>query len=114
MYNLGVCFEKGEGVEQNWTKAAEWFTKAAENGHTDAMYNLGYGFHQGKGVEQNWTKAIEVVTTTTTTTRMAKALMAVLPAPLAPQRRPPRGSKWCAPCKTSVSSVRLVGTWTTP
>ena len=39
---VGYCFGKGEGVEQNWTKAVEWYTKAAEKGNSTAMYNLGY------------------------------------------------------------------------
>ena len=59
MYNLGYCFDKGEGVEQNLAKAVEWYTKAAEKGNSSAMYNLGYCFQRGKGVEQNRTKAVE-------------------------------------------------------
>ena len=59
MNDLGYCFEKGEGVEQNSTKAVEWYTKAAEKGHSSAMYNLGYCFEKGEGVEQNSTKAVE-------------------------------------------------------
>ena len=28
--NLGYCYEKGEGVEKNLSKAIEWYKKAAE------------------------------------------------------------------------------------
>jgi hypothetical protein len=59
MYNLGYCFDKGEGVEQNLAKAVEWFTKAAEKGHSSAMSNLGRCFKKGQGVEQNLAKAVE-------------------------------------------------------
>jgi TPR repeat protein len=58
-YMVGWCFDKGEGVEQNWTKAVEWYTKAAEKGLSAAMYNLGYCFENGRGVEQNVAKAVE-------------------------------------------------------
>ena len=60
MYNLGSCFHHGTlGVEQNWTKAVEWYTKAAEKGNSTAMNNLGYCFEYGRGVEQNLAKAVE-------------------------------------------------------
>ena len=59
MCNLGVCFEKGEGVEQNSTKAVEWYSKAAEKGDSTAMNNLGLCFEYGRGVEQNLAKAVE-------------------------------------------------------
>ena len=57
--SLARSFAEGKGVEQNWTKAVEWYTKAAEKGHSDAMNNLGCCFWKGEGVEQNWTKAAE-------------------------------------------------------
>ena len=28
--NLGVCYENGKGVEQDWAKAVEWYTAAAD------------------------------------------------------------------------------------
>jgi TPR repeat protein len=56
---IGWCFKKGRGVEQNWTKAVEWYTKATEKGDSNAMNNLGYCFKKGEGVEQNSTKAVE-------------------------------------------------------
>ena len=59
MYNLGYCFDKGEGVEQNSTKAVELYTKAAEKGNSAAMFNLGHIFEMGEGVEQNLAKAVE-------------------------------------------------------
>ena len=30
--NLGWCYENGKGVKQDWQKAVEWFTKAAQQG----------------------------------------------------------------------------------
>ena len=46
-------------MEQNSTKAVEWYTKAAEKGHSSAMNNLGLCFEYGRGVEQNLAKAVE-------------------------------------------------------
>ena len=61
-FNLGVCYEKGDGVE----KAVEWWTKAAKQGHANAQYNLGLAYDNGRGVEKDlkeavkwWTKAAE-------------------------------------------------------
>ena len=39
-YYLGICFETGYGVDLNKSKAAEFFMKAAENGHSEAQYCL--------------------------------------------------------------------------
>lgn len=39
-YKLGIMYEKGQGVDQDMTKAVEWYTKAAKNGHIDAQENL--------------------------------------------------------------------------
>ena len=56
---VGFCFDKGTGVEQNLAKAVEWYTKAAEKGHSAAMKFLGYCSEKGRGVEQNLAKALE-------------------------------------------------------
>ena len=40
-YNLGVCYDDGEGVEQDKQKAVEWYTKAAEQGLAEAQCDLG-------------------------------------------------------------------------
>ena len=39
--NLGVCYEKGEGVAKNYTEAVKWYRKSAEQGVAKAQYNLG-------------------------------------------------------------------------
>ena len=38
---LGRCYDKGEGVSKNGIKAAEYYTKAAEQGYSPAQNNLG-------------------------------------------------------------------------
>jgi len=52
-------YANGVGVEQDGTKAVEWYTKAADLGNTTAMNNLGNMYQTGNGVEQDGTKAVE-------------------------------------------------------
>jgi len=56
-YNLGVMYQKGEGVPQDYTEAMKWYQKAAEQGHAEAQYNLGVMYNKGEGVPQDHTKA---------------------------------------------------------
>ena len=48
--NLGICYEKGQGVPQNYTEAVAWYHKAAEQGDVNAKYRLGACYLEGKGV----------------------------------------------------------------
>ena len=56
---LGCCYEKGQGVEQDYKKSVEWYKKSAEQGYAVAQYNLGYCYYRGQGVEQDYKKAVE-------------------------------------------------------
>ena len=40
MYNLGMCYEQGNGVTKDLSKAREWYTKAAAQGSEDAKTKL--------------------------------------------------------------------------
>lgn len=51
----------GNGVEQDYVKAVEWYTKAAEQGNADAQNMLGYCYSLGNGVAINLYKAYEWV-----------------------------------------------------
>ena len=44
---------------QDYTKAVEWFRKAAEQGDADAQCNLGICYYKGEGVPSNYDKAAE-------------------------------------------------------
>ncbi|MBQ8907244.1 MAG: sel1 repeat family protein [Clostridia bacterium] len=59
-YNLGVCYEQGDGVEQDFEKAVYWYTQAAEKGYDKAQYNLGVCYTNGYGVEQDNEEAIRL------------------------------------------------------
>jgi len=39
-FNLAVMYAKGEGIQQDYSKAREWYEKAAEQGHSKAQFYL--------------------------------------------------------------------------
>jgi len=52
-YNLAVCYAKGRGVPQDYSRAVELYRKAAGQGHADAMCNLAHCLEKGQGVPQD-------------------------------------------------------------
>ena len=51
MFHAAVCYEKGEGVEQDLSKAFEYYKKSAEAGYDLGMYNLAMCYLMGSGTE---------------------------------------------------------------
>ena len=60
MYNLGLCYEHGDGVEQDKHKAFELYERASEMGNSNAIYALGVCYEHGDGVEQDKHKSFEL------------------------------------------------------
>jgi TPR repeat protein len=58
--NLGVYYEKGETVKQDYSKAIKFYTKACNGREYQGCSNLGYMYDEGKGINQNKKKAIEL------------------------------------------------------
>ncbi len=58
-YNLGVCYEDGQGVPRDFSEAVKWYRKAAEQGYTFAQYNLGKCYYYGWGVTKNYSEAVK-------------------------------------------------------
>jgi uncharacterized protein len=60
MYDLAICFEKGDGLKKNEKKAFELYLKAAIRGFTDAIVEVGrcyywrIGTHQAKPIGELW------------------------------------------------------------
>jgi len=52
-------YYKGECVEQDYSEAAKWLSKAAEAGDKDGMYYLGKAYENGNGAERDQDKARE-------------------------------------------------------
>ncbi|ENU27824.1 tetratricopeptide repeat protein [Acinetobacter modestus] len=58
-YNLGWVYQNSQDVIQNYEKAFEWYSKAANQGNAQAQYNLGSLYQNGQGVEKDDKKAFE-------------------------------------------------------
>lgn len=61
-FALGVCYEKGEGVEEDLTEAAKWYKLSAEQGNKRAQVNLGSLYLDGKGVNKDYQEAVKWLT----------------------------------------------------
>ena len=55
--SLGLLYYNGQGVPQDYAKAASWFRLAARQGYSLAQYNLGLLYANGQGVPQDYAKA---------------------------------------------------------
>ena len=56
-YNLGVMYDTGLGVPQDYAEVIRWYRLAAEQGHATAQYNLGFMYSNGQGVPQDYVSA---------------------------------------------------------
>jgi TPR repeat protein len=54
---LGVMYDYGEGVPQDYAVAARWHRLAADQGHAEAQYQLGGRYWRGQGVPQDYVQA---------------------------------------------------------
>ena len=52
-YSLGLMYNNGLGVKQDYKESAKWYLKSVEQGHVEAQYNLGLMYGNGSGVLQN-------------------------------------------------------------
>lgn len=55
---LGLCYEQGKGVIQNYKEAVECYRKSAEQDNASAQYHLGLCYEKGYGVVQDYGQAI--------------------------------------------------------
>lgn len=54
---LGMMYDRGQSVPQNYRQAAQWHTKAAEAGNASAQFTLGTKYFLGQGVPENYVLA---------------------------------------------------------
>ena len=47
-YNLGLMYDNGDGVVQNYKTALKWYRLSAEQGNAFAQSNLGLMYQNGK------------------------------------------------------------------
>ena len=53
-YNLGVMYERGQGVPQDYKEAVRLYGLAATQEHDSAQFNLGVMYRDGQGVPQDY------------------------------------------------------------
>jgi TPR repeat protein len=58
-FNLGACYDQGEGVKADKKEAVKWYRKAAEQGDAEAQFNLGRAFVNGEGVDKDKMEAVK-------------------------------------------------------
>jgi len=60
--NLGTRYRLGQGVEESYEKAIEYYTLALQQDDPNAMFRLATMYNQGEGVTTSLKKAIEFYT----------------------------------------------------
>ena len=58
-FNLGVVYERGQGVLQDYKESVKWYRKSAEQGDYGAQYNLALMYSKGQGVIQDYKEAVK-------------------------------------------------------
>lgn len=59
-FNLGMMYDNGRGVRQDYAKAVNWYRKAIDQGSVTAKYRLAYHYFYGFGIPKNPVKASEL------------------------------------------------------
>jgi TPR repeat protein len=59
-HNLGVLYDNGEGVKQDYSIAVNLYQKACDRGAAGACYNLAINYDNGLGVPVNTLKSLEL------------------------------------------------------
>ncbi len=58
-FYLGVMYDNGQGVRQDYATAAKWYRKSANQGNAKAQNNLGVMYDDGQGVPQDYATAVK-------------------------------------------------------
>ena len=57
-FNVGLYYDIGRGVLQDYAEAVRWYKLAADQGYSAAQYNLGFMYANGEGVLQDYAEAV--------------------------------------------------------
>ena len=86
-HQVGLRYDRGEGVSEDKAEAAKWFRKAAEQGGMSAQYKLGVMYRDGLGVPKDDVEAcVWFSVAATTGHRSAKKSLAKAKAQLNPEQ----------------------------
>ena len=58
-FSLGDFYFNGDGVKQDYSEAANWYRKAAEQNDAHAQYKLGFCYAYGRGVAKDDAEAVK-------------------------------------------------------
>ncbi len=58
-FYLGVMYDNGQGVPQDYATAVKWYRKSANQGYAKAQNNLGVMYDDGQGVPQDYAQAVK-------------------------------------------------------
>ena len=58
---LGLMYERGDGVPQDFTQAVEFYGRAADDAFAEGWYRLALMYQEGKGVQQDYEKAARLL-----------------------------------------------------
>jgi len=58
MFSLGVAYQLGNGVSQDYQQAMTWYRQAADAGNAVASKNVGVMYENGYGVPQDYQQAM--------------------------------------------------------
>jgi uncharacterized protein len=56
--DLGLMYEHGQGVPQDFAQAVIWYQKAADQGNANGQTDLGWMYVHGRGVPQDFAQAL--------------------------------------------------------
>ena len=59
-YQMGILFARGDTGSVDLGEAAQWFRKAGEQGHPDALCNYAFLLYSGNGVEKDVERSVEL------------------------------------------------------
>jgi TPR repeat protein len=59
LFAVGEAYDSGTGVSRDYRQALHWYTRAAEEGHAEAMNRIGILYATGDGVPQDYVAAVE-------------------------------------------------------
>jgi uncharacterized protein len=58
-FNLGVMYDKGQGLPQNFSEAVKWYRLSADQGLSESQCSLGTMYNIGKGVSIDHAEAVK-------------------------------------------------------
>ena len=59
MNNIGIMYNNGAGITQDYKNAMKWYKKAADAGNANAMNNIGIMYKNGEGVTRDYKNAMK-------------------------------------------------------